>query len=131
GGCALSRGLGDSCAFGFRAFQRLGKHILAALLLAALVSTGVRTHGAAAAVATLTVHKDFTDANTSSVAIAVTCTAGAAPTVGTLNARDNPDTPAVFTINNIPTTGTICTASETVPAGYAQIGNTCTAVALS
>jgi hypothetical protein len=66
---------------------------------------------------TLTVHKDFSDSNTSNVSISVTCTDGASPEVSPLNARDNPDTPAVFTINNAGPTSA-CTATETTPAGY-------------
>jgi uncharacterized repeat protein (TIGR01451 family) len=85
----------------------------------------------AASSATLTVHKDFTDTNASNVTMAVTCTGGATPAFSPLSAHDNPDTPAVFTINNVPVAGTSCTATETTPAGYTQSATTCTSVVLT
>ncbi|HZP26118.1 MAG TPA: dockerin type I repeat-containing protein, partial [Dehalococcoidia bacterium] len=82
--------------------------------------------------AVFTVHKDFTDGNTSNVSITVTCTGGAAPAVSPLSAHDNPDTAAVFTINAVPAGGTTCSATEgAAPVGYTKNEAACTNVAIA
>ncbi|MDO8614304.1 MAG: hypothetical protein Q7T33_01030 [Dehalococcoidia bacterium] len=79
---------------------------------------------------TFIVHKDFSDSNTATVSISVTCVGGATPAVSPLPASDNPDTPAVFTINAVPGGGTTCTATETVPTGYTASQAACAGVAI-
>src|SRR5207249_4596028 len=68
--------------------------------------------------ATFTVHKDFSDGNTASVSVGLTCSNGTV-TNSPQNASDNPDSPAVFTVTGIPAAGTTCSASEgAAPTGY-------------
>ena len=84
---------------------------------------------------TFTVNKDFSDGNTASVTIALTCTSG---TVATNNLSASEASAAVFTVNGASGT-TTCTAVESgVPAGYTgndadcqdddSLGGSCTMV---
>lgn len=75
---------------------------------------------------TITVNKDFTDNNPAAVSVALTCTSG---TVAATPRNASESAPAVFTVNGaLP--GATCTATETVPSGYAASQANCAAVAL-
>jgi hypothetical protein len=75
---------------------------------------------------TITVRKDFTDNNPAAVPVALSCTSG---TVAATPLNASESTPAVFTVNGaLP--GATCTATETVPAGYAASQANCANVAL-
>jgi hypothetical protein len=71
---------------------------------------------------TFTVHKDFSDNNTASVGITLTCSSGTIAD-NTLQAREG--VPAVFTITGA-SAGTTCTATEpSVPSGYTRNQTDC------
>lgn len=78
--------------------------------------------------ATITVNKDFSPNSNAFVSVSLACTNGAAPLLSTLNAAEG--APAVFVLNN-PAAGTTCTATESVPAGYAANQSGCVGVALN
>jgi len=73
----------------------------------------------------LVVNKTFTDGNTADVTIDLDCGAG---TVTADDPTASSSDPAEFTISNFPVAGTTCTATEALPAGYAQKSSTCTDV---
>jgi len=85
------------------------------------------TFAGCAAPASITVNKDFSDNNTATVPVALTCTSGTVITTP-LNASEA--TPAVFTVGAA-SPGATCTATETVPAGYTANQAGCVGVALN
>jgi hypothetical protein len=75
-----------------------------------------------ATTSSFTVHKDFSDNNTASVSVTLSCTSG---TVTNNPQLASESTPAVFTISGA-TVGTTCTATEpTVPTGYTRNQTDC------
>lgn len=76
----------------------------------------------------LVVNKTFTDGNDADVTIDVVCEAG---TVTADDPTASGSDPAEFTISDFPAAGTTCTATETLPSGYAQESSTCTDVAVT
>ena len=79
-----------------------------------------------AAPATITVSKDFSDDNTASVPVDLSCTTGAVDATP-LNASEA--AAAVFTVGGADP-GATCTATETVPVGYTADETDCLAVEL-
>lgn len=75
---------------------------------------------------TITVNKDFTDNNTATVPVALTCTSGTV-TATPLNASEA--SPAVFTVSGA-SVGATCRATETVPVGYSATQTNCLNVSL-
>lgn len=99
----------------------------------ALASTDVALTDAAplafagcAAPATITVSKDFSDNNSASVQINLTCTSG---TVTTTPLSASEAAPAVFDVTGADP-GATCTATEIVPAGYSANQVACQNVAI-
>jgi uncharacterized repeat protein (TIGR01451 family) len=76
----------------------------------------------------IVVNKSFTDGNDADVTIDLVCGAG---TVTADDPTASGSDPAEFTISDLPATGTTCTATETLPAGYGQESTTCTDVAVA
>ena len=92
------------------------------------------TFAGCAALASITVNKDFVPNNPMPVAMALTCSSGTVMTTP-LNAAEG--APAVFSVAGADVSGTTCTATETVPAGYTAnqadcvdvpLGGSCTIV---
>ena len=77
---------------------------------------------------TITVYKDFGPNSPATVPVSLACTLGWVPAVSPLNASEG--SPAVFTVNGT-TPGATCTATETVPTGYAAVQTNCVDVALN
>ena len=78
--------------------------------------------------ATITVSKVYSDANTNSVTVLLSCTSGG---VSPATATVSPGSPATFTVTGF-AAGTYCWAMEwPVPAGYAQDNANCTSVTLT
>jgi outer membrane biosynthesis protein TonB len=74
------------------------------------------------------VHKDFSDNSTASVPVSVSCTSGTVTGSPTTMSHASPATVTVSGFTS--TTGTTCTATETVPSGYTGSGSpagTCSA----
>ncbi len=77
--------------------------------------------------ATLTVNKDFVPNSGASVSVSVSCTSG---TPSPASGSSSEATPFTTTITGF-TTGATCTATETVPAGYAANQAGCASVAIT
>ncbi len=76
-----------------------------------------------------TVNKIYSNGVGPAVTVILTCTGGAT-TSGSLTAGIG--SPATFSVSNIATGGTTCTAAESLPTGYSQVSSTCSvAVSLS
>jgi len=72
-----------------------------------------------------TISKNFSDNNTASVAMAMTCDSGA--TITPINANATQAAPATFEISNFEFDGSeLCSATETVPVGYTANEGSCT-----
>ena len=85
------------------------------------------TFAGCAAPASITVNKDFIPNNPAAVPVALTCSSG---TVINASLTSAEGAPAVFTVAGADLTGTTCTATETVPAGYAADQSGCVGVPL-
>jgi hypothetical protein len=75
----------------------------------------------------ITVDKDFIPNSVATVPVDLTCTSGTVTTTP-LNASEG--APAVFTVGGADLVGTTCTATETVPTGYAADETDCVNVPL-
>jgi hypothetical protein len=75
---------------------------------------------------TITVNKDFTDNNAAAVSVSLSCTSGSVVATPR-NASES--APAVFTVNGA-LAGATCTATESIPAGYAASQANCASVPL-
>jgi hypothetical protein len=74
------------------------------------------------------VNKTFTDGSSVDVTVSLVCEEG---TVVADDPTASGSDPAEFTISDFPVDGTTCTATETLPSGYAQESSTCTDVAVT
>ena len=88
----------------------------------ATLSAGVCTITNNETTTTFTVNKVYTDGGPAPVPVTVSCSSG---TVTTPSGSAGPGSPFVTVVHHFNLTGSTCTATETVPAGYTMTSSTC------